>query len=271
MIAPITVEYPTKVRELVKSCMLQWHTVCMRSPLENRQKLVFVEGPGGDAGYEYRAKGEDKNKVPIDPKETLQVNTAQMDNLLMNAGGDVNITTLLTSLTSLQSELRPFILGFAEELQKNFNLPSDFTHRIWLNRDFWTLRLLHYLPGSIREFIAAHHVDRGDFSLHLNESLPGLEYLGEDMIWRPMEMDESSTAIIPSLQMQCISGNKIKAVEHQVKSSPTSRLFGRYSMVNFVDMISPRYNKVEFGRTQKFPEGYTYTMSDSELASWFSE
>lgn len=270
-IKPIWVKYPFVLRNHVLLAMEMWREFCER-PLEIKQRLRFEEIAGiGDAGYEFRP-GDPEQK--IDTKETLHFTRGEADRLLSYTDHDLtgeDGRDFLLALSRLEKDCFPFLVRFAERLSAQFqSLPTDFVERVAASRNRWTYRFLHYFPGE-NEIIGGAHCDKGGFTPHLASDLPGLEYLSADKVtWRPMDTMEGTTVIIPSLQMQYVSGGEAKAVCHRVVSTPESREKGRYAAVCFIDMVdTPLYNKKKFGGTQNHPQGFNYDMPHKNFAKFF--
>jgi len=266
-IKPLRVLYPHFLRTNVDTIMKSWRDFCNRD-LKIKKRFEFQEIAGvGDGGYEFR------NSSGIDLKETFHMVRSEMERLHLYAAGDItfgNGIGFLVQNKKFEEASFPFIKDFAHVAAREFSLPDTFVSRTLKNRDKWTFRFLHYLPGTENGVIGLPHCDKGCFTLHWHESTPGLEYLGEDGMWRPMNFDSNTTVIIPGMQMQYISEGRVKALCHRVVSNEVSRINGRYSSVCFVDMAdTPLYNKKNFGGMQSFSPGFNYEMPYEEFAKFF--
>lgn len=266
---PADVVYRLDLRKGVIAAVRSWELFCAL-PKETKQKFTYTEDQGVLDGSGYELK--ERKGSSLDLKENFHVTlreTKRLDELtkeisISQATQFIHDAELLIDLAT------PIIQEFARGLGRALSL-SAFEAEVMSGRKSWIFRYIHYFGGrSVGDQTATPHVDKSGFTLHLFESGPGLEYLGLNKQWQPMPVSEGQTAIIPGVQVQFVSQNKIKALCHRVLATEQSASEGRYSMVCFVPLVKTKsYNKNAQGRLQEFAAGFNYDMPFADFQKLF--
>lgn len=253
----VTLEYPQLLRNRVRDAMESWKNFCKISP-EDKQRLS-----GGDRLRDFGYMRRNDQSAHADQKELFHVSRNRVDELGAKASGflDNRASEFIHMIDLLLQESVPLIQTFAQEVEDRYQL-SGFEKEVMNAQDNWTYRYLHYFGGGA---LAHAHVDRGGFTLHLDESDGGGEYYDFDRQWHPWPVSEKQTIIFPSMGLQYRSGGKLKALWHRVQPTLRTTLDGRYSMVAFIDFKqSHRYNDA-VKRLQDFDPGFNYHMPLQEF------
>ena len=259
----VSVPYPDALRKGVEQAVASWKLFCTL-PKEAKGKFLYGKG----AGFELK---EEKGTFK-DLKEDFHVTLPELTRLMSIAGEIANPKAMqfITDADALVQLVKPALNEFAQSAEEAFAMP-EFAKEVREDQIRLTLRFLHYFgdrPGI--EEMANPHADKGGFTLHLYESDPGLQYLGWDRQWEEMPISEGETVIIPGMQLQLRSENKLKALCHRVMSNADTARRGRYSAVCFVSLNNtPAYNKSAKGRLQEFAPGFNYKMDFLEFSSLF--
>lgn len=258
--------YPKHLRGVVQHAMEAWQSFCGLS-FEEKEKIS-----GGDRLRDFGYMLRQDEGPRADRKELAHVKLSNFNELLTRASElrDMRPTGFIRATELLLDAITPFIGEFAEAIEGRYEM-RGFAKEVRDSRANWTFRYLHYFPtDSVGNEIAHPHVDRGGFTLHLDESHTGAEYLGlTDKKWHPLPVSLNETMIFPSMGLQYRSDSRLKALCHRVRATPHAAKGGRFSMVAFIDFkMGHRYNDA-VQRTQDFPPGFNYKMPDGEFKSLF--
>ena len=241
--------------------MDSWKGFCDLSQ-EDKDRLS-----GGDRLHDFGYMRRNDQGPRCDQKEVFHVVGTLIDDLRAKAEGisDKRAASFIHAIDMLLQESSSLIQTFARLVEGRYGL-DGFEEEVARSQDNWTFRYLHYIGGEI---LAHPHTDRGGFTLHLHESDEGGEYLGLDKQWHPWPVSETETIIFPSMGLQYRSEGKLKALCHQVQSTPKTAQSGRYAMVAFIDFKqSRRYNDAA-KRLQDFSPGFNYDMPFGEFETLF--
>ena len=264
----VAVPYPAELRRAVEITAKAWKKFCAL-PLETKKGLPYSNS-GAGVGYELK----DGVGVKADRKENFDVTTAGKDWVRTYAQAIENSTALdfVQLATDLVGLLKPIILDFARECEKEFNLPG-FVDEVAQSEDAFFVRFIHYFGDTeVGNEIATAHADQSGFTLHLFESDPGLQCLTYDGTWIDMPVSAHETVIIPDMQMQLRSKGELKALCHRVIATPETAQRGRFSAVLFVQFKhTPKWDKATQGRLQEREPGFNYSMSHGDFSKLFVE
>jgi isopenicillin N synthase-like dioxygenase len=264
----VNLAYPHDLRVAVLKAERSWEDFCSL-PAEVKQLFSYSSNSTG-VGYENKDGSGKKGDI----KENFDVSLSGEVFLVDMVNKYSNTYPIIREFTRdalhLVEVMSPFVIAFARECEKNFNLVG-FENEISGGRDSFFIRFVHYPPQkSTGEPTAQAHLDQSGFTLHLFESAPGLECLTFEWAWIPMPVSESETVIIPDMQMQLRSGGLLKALWHRVVATEETSRVGRYSAVSFVQFRdTPVYNKEKSGRLQEKPEGFNYEIDPGEFSKLF--
>ncbi len=254
-----TIEYPERLKNIVFAAIEAWQKFC-EQPAEIKERIPFMNGKG------YENKDKNQNPEFLDHKENFEI-TCNYD-FPLHLKPTPAETRLFLVTSKLFNELMPISEKITEMLQEITG--HGFT-RFGNNKINLKLRLLHYYPQD--EPVLAHfHLDKGGHTLHLYDSVKGLEAFWNNE-WRHLEFTENEIAFFPGLLAQHFSQCQVKALCHRVVSSEESKKYGRYSLVVFCDYPEHpyRYDKERFKSTQKaFIPGENYAMSVLEFNKLFT-
>lgn len=257
----VVVPYPGPLRACVKEAMKSWENFCLL-PIPVKQ-LLSNSDRLRDFGYMLR---QDKVKR-ADNKEMFHLSQSTVSELRKRADdiADRRAIAYIDAVDSLINEIKPIVTKFVQTVEKEYQL-SGFTDEVTSKSEDWTFRFLHYLGGEI---LAHPHADRGGFTLHLDESDEGGEYLDFDGVWKKWPISGEQTIIFPGINLQQRSGGELKALCHRVSATEKTRQQGRFAMVAFIDFQSDyRFNDAEY-RLQDFDPGFNYKMPYPELEKLF--
>lgn len=265
----VYVAYPEALRDAVEKAMVSWKAFCA---LPNEIKLRF----GYDADAKVSGNGYELKDVPgkfLDRKEDFHLRVSAKNELLQRANQVDEIITpqFVKDALALNPFMAPLLREFGEAVEKECDMPG-FAEDVMGMQDSWLFRFLHYFgnqePGSE---IAAGHVDKGGFTLHLYESHAGVERLTyETRVWEPMPLSHKETVIIPGTGLQNRSKGQLKGLCHRVVATEETANNGRYSAVCFFDFAHRRYyDKATHGRLQDWPCGFNYDMAHEEFDKLF--
>jgi len=259
----VDIPYPSDLRKLVVSAAESWKLFC-DLPRDLKDKFIYID----NTGFELKEEAGSTK----DLKENFHVTVDQISRLSAIAKGTLDTKTIkfIRDAEDLIRLAEPFITDFADKIEKEFSIPG-FKDDCLVRKNHWTVRYLHYFSDRKEgEQIASPHADKGGFTLHLFESAPGLQYLDYEKNWQEMPVSEGSTVIIPGMELQLKSKNKLRALCHRVIATKDTASTGRYSMVLFVNFANtPKYNKEGKGRMQDFAPGFNYTMPFEEFSTLF--
>ncbi|MDP3645792.1 MAG: 2OG-Fe(II) oxygenase family protein [bacterium] len=259
----VAIPYPVAVRTSVQDAMQSWKNFCDLAD-EQKRKLC-----GGDRIVDFGYMRRNDKGPRADDKELFHVVGHNLTKLHALAAqvNDRRATAFIDANDVLVRETAPFIEGFARAVEKQYGL-KGLEKAVAGARDNWTIRFLHYFPGS-RPIFANAHADRGGYTFHCWEDQEGGEYLDFDGIWKPWPVSDTQTIIFPSMGLNFYSAGKLKALWHRVIPNETTVAKGRYAMVMFIDFnMSHRFDDSRF-RMQDFEQGFNYSMPFDEFKKLF--
>lgn len=264
----VGLQYPSALRDKVGKAMELWRSFC-ELPVESRAGLPYSNSADG-VGYEFK-DGKGRN---ADKKENFDVTTKGVvwleENLSQVAEAGPSALAFARSATDLVLEIKPLIVEFAHEVEREYGLVG-FAKEVSESEAGFFLRFIHYYGNAeVGEETANAHVDQSGFTLHLFESDPGLQCLEYDGDWIPMPVSEEETVIVTAMQLQLRSKGRLRALCHRVVADENTAVGGRYSAVCFIQMRdTQKYDKEKGGRLQEKKPGFNYDMPDSEFVELF--
>lgn len=262
----VNVDYPEPLRVAVENAVNSWKNFCHLSR-EEKSAFTFLEDNHGDgAGYELK---EEKG-VKKDLKENFHITMHQYPRLAAIANN--RSFPFLNDAKILLDRMESTIMQFTAEIEERYGL-EGLQEEVLSSKPYWILRYLHYFGNQpVGAEIAAPHIDKGGFTLHLYESDEGLQYFCiQEQVWKPMPVHNKQTVIIPAAQLQLRSEGDLKALYHRVVATETTAQIGRFSMVCFITFQKTRmYHKKKHGSMQVHPLGFNYSMPHQEFAELFS-
>lgn len=267
----VNIDYPSESRSAIEKAIVSWYEFCSL-PRDIKRRFIYTdEGNLDGAGYELK---EEKASTK-DLKENFHVTLKAYERLTRTANeiNNQHALTFIYNAHDVVELITPLVLEFADSVEKEFSLPG-LVEEVEGGRYNWFLRYLHYFGNrQAGEEIASAHADKSGFTLHLYESMPGLQYLefGQSRRWEEMPVCDGQTVIIPNMQLQYKSKGQVKALCHRVVATEQSAKMGRYSVVCFIPFLkTPMYNKNTAGRLQEFAPGFNYDMSRDKFSQLFT-
>ncbi len=253
-----------RIREVMKNMMVSWKQFCAL-PLEVKKNFVYTGDSG--SGYEYKEGGSPTS----DRKENFHITIEDYSNLVLTANEQgIGGIRLIENAYTVLDYIRPFASGFCRAVERNYQVDGleEEMNSGWRG---WTLRMLHYPPGSVvGEVIAAPHADKLGLTLYLSETTSGVQYY-DGLHWLNVPTDDDHVIITPNMQMQYRTGSQMRALYHKVVANKTTSEVGRYSIVCFCGLPNtPQYDKERCGRMQDHPVGFNYGMPHEEFAKLFT-
>ncbi len=245
-----TVPYSKKLLNVVTDARETWIPF-YEQDLSIKTQFPFKDG----TGYEY--SGEDRR----DFKELFHVSLGYVPGLL---------NPVCKRFIDSSKEVISESVETVKEIAATISEQTGFNFVKLLGDPFlWRQRFLHY-PPTKRKIVGVEHIDKGGFTLHLNESGGGLQYFWKNK-WSDMKFTHKQAAYFPGALGQYHSKCQIKALSHRVVSTRESREIGRTSSVLFIDCNDKmKYNKTKFSSTQAaFKPGQNYYLSSQEFSSYF--
>lgn len=263
----VNIDYPEDLRQTVIKAVDSWINFC-RLPQEEKCAFTFLEDDRGDgAGYELKEEVGSKK----DLKENFHVTLYQYKRLAKIANN--RSFPFLNDAKILLDRMETLIVQFAKTIESDYQI-EGFVDEVIACKPYWILRYLHYFGNQPEGAeIAAPHMDKGGFTLHLYESDDGLEYFCiQDRQWKPMPVNEKQTVIIPAMQLQLWSKGQLKGLYHRVVANDRTAKTGRFSMVCFIPFqCIPKYNKKVYGSMQVHTKGFNYDISHQEFSQLFEQ
>ncbi len=260
------VHYPSDLRKAVEEAIVAWRAFYA---LSKEQKLRF--------GYDKDAKtsGNGYELQTTDPKEDFHLRVAVRDELMRRAHlvDDAVAPHFVETALALNPLMAQVLRAFGEAVEKDLGIVG-FADDVMATQPKWLLRFLHYFGDrGVGESIAAPHVDKGGFTLHLYESDGGVERLDySSRTWEPMPLSHDETVIIPGMGLQNRSKCELRALCHRVVATEKTAIVGRDSAVCFINFDRTRYfDKGTFGRLQDFEPGFFYGMEYPQFDSYFMD
>jgi isopenicillin N synthase-like dioxygenase len=264
----VSVAYPVSLRKAVAEAFDSWKKFT-ELPLELKKSLPYSNKADG-VGYEYK----DGSGTKVDKKENFDVTVASKTWLKENGSkiGNPDILTFIDQAGTLVELMRPIVLDFARNVEKEFGVHGLVSEVEKSDTSFF-VRFIHYFGGRENaDETASSHVDQSGFTLHLFESHPGLQCLSYGGEWVNMPVSEGKTVIIPAMQLQLRTKGTLKALCHRVVANAQTAREGRYSAVCFVQLAhTPKYDKDTHGRLQEKIPGFNYGMLPDEFAKLFMQ
>lgn len=266
----VYVPYSPELRAGVEEAVQAWQAFCA---LPKETKLGFPYDPDvkvSGNGYEYK-----DDPATGDLKEDFHFRLNAAESLMRSARtvDEIVAPAFIEKALGVNELIGPLVRDFASAVERTYGI-EGFADDVMVMQPSWILRFLHYFgdrePGAE---IAAPHVDKGGFTLHLFESDGGVEQLTYDeRVWKPMPVSHTETVIIPAMGLQNRSRGKLRATCHRVVATPESAVEGRYSMVCFFDFRNARYyDKKTHGRLQEWAPGAFYDMPFAEFDKLFTD
>ncbi len=264
----IYVEYPHTLRQRVCEASEDWRAFCaLPDDLKSRFPYTNDVNVSGN-GYELKRDGKTG-----DLKEDFHLRVEAREWLLSNAQ-DISpvAVSFVKSALAIRDEMEVVIRAFVEAAECQFDMPN-FAKDVLSRKDAWLLRFLHYFGEcEVGESLAAPHVDKGGFTLHLQESCGGVEYLDYvERVWKPLPLTPRQTVIFPGMGSQHRSKCTVRALAHRVVATEESARDGRYSAVGFFDAAhGGYYNKEVYGRLQDHDPAAFYDIPFPEFDTFFT-
>ncbi len=265
----VYVQYPRSVRNAVADAMTKWIAFCAL-PVEIKKRFEYTPDHAQSGnGYEFKSElGE-----TLDRKENFHARLAAQDDLLVLAGqvGAPEATALVESALAIPDHLMPMLIHFARAIGIEYGI-KGFVNDVADSKPEIIIRMLHYFGDAHPlDVIAAPHIDKGGFTLHLWESDSGVEQLSRDKTkWMPIPVSHDEAVIFPASGLQYLLKGEVKALCHRVRATEESARVGRYSAVAFVDFLgNAHYDKKKHGRLQDWPAGFNYDMPHDEFKKLF--
>lgn len=264
----VHIKYPESLRKTVEEAEKLWVRFC-ELPEEVKKSVPYSNG-GAGVGYELK-DGVGKN---ADRKENFDITIpgkSWVEENILNFRDKLTVE-FVKKVGELVTEMRPVILEFAKNIERNYGL-DGFEKEVSESENAFFVRFIHYFGNrSIGDEIATSHVDQSGFTLHLFESHPGFQYLSYEKEWKDLSITKGETLIIPSMQMQLRSQGRLRAMCHRVIATENTAENGRYSMVCFVQLKNtPQYDKNGYGRLQEMKPGFNYDMKLSDFKKMFKQ
>ncbi len=264
----VAVPYPADLRRAVEAAVQSWKNFCALPP-EIKRGLPYSDQLGSDGiGYELK----DGVGPKADRKENFDITSSGQRWLEENSQnvGDQTALGFIRDAVSLVGLLKPLVVGFAREVEEQFDLPG-FVEEVDSSEGAFFIRFIHYFGDRVvGEEIASAHADQSGFTPHLFESASGLQCRTFDGEWIDMPVSSGETVIIPSMQLQLRSACRLKALCHRVVATPETVEAGRYSAVCFVQLKNtPKYDKERHGRLQEKEPGFNYEMPIDQFKELF--
>lgn len=264
------VKYPKALRKAVEEAVILWKKFCDLP--ESEKKLVPYSSSSTGVGYELK-DGVGKS---ADKKENFDITIPGESWVSENAKSFKSPDTLrfVKKVGELVTLMKPLILEFAKEVEKEFRVPG-FASEVSESDSAFFVRFIHYFGDrKVGDEIATSHVDQSGFTLHLFESSEGFECLmfsGKNFgKWIRVLVTAGKTVIIPSMQLQLRSKGRLPALCHRVVATKDTASKGRYSAVCFVQLKNtPQYDKAKHGRLQEKEPGFNYSMNLGEFGKLF--
>lgn len=272
----VTIKYPSDLRTAVEEAVSSWKSFC-DLPQDLKRRLSYSNDSDG-FGYESKLGTGPAG----DRKENFDVAKRGQDWLMKNMPNIEKLGSIASSFVSsalnLVDVMAPTILDFARRVEDELGI-EGFSEDVNASRDSFFVRFIHY-PGDrvVGEETCVAHTDQSCFTLHMYESLPGLQGFSlSERKWVDMPVSSGETVIFSAMQFQLRSNGLIKALTHRVianerSSDPNGP--GRYSAVCFIQLKNEKkYNKAVFGRLQeavvKRGADFTYDMPPEEFEKMF--
>jgi isopenicillin N synthase-like dioxygenase len=262
------VHYPQDLRDAVLRANDAWVAFCAL-PEDQKLKFPYSEDKKVSGnGYELK-----KDLSTGDLKEDFHLRMNVADWLKESAlqVDDTITPTFVEAALAIPPLMAPILKDFAESVEKELDI-KGFMDDVMSMQPRWLIRFLHYFgdrqPG---DEIAAPHVDKGGFTLHLYESHPGVEQLDyATKEWVPMPLSHEDTVIIPAMSLQNRTKNALRATCHRVVATEETAKIGRFSAVAFFNFANSRfYDKQTFGRLQNYAPGFFYDMPFEKFDEYF--
>ncbi len=262
------VHYPKELRDAVEHANDAWEKFCA---LPEELKLRFPYSDDAKVsgnGYELK-----KDSNAGDLKEDFHLRENVADWLRENARmvDDTVAPAFIDAVLAIPPLMAPIVREFARTVESDLKV-EGFEEDVMNYQPKWLIRFLHYFPGIPEgDEIAAPHVDKGGFTLHLYESNGGVERLDyTTREWVPMPLSHDETVIIPGNGIHNRSKGQLRGLCHRVVADAQTEKQGRYAAVCFFNFDHCRFfNKEKFGRQQDYAPGFFYDMPFEEYDQYF--
>ncbi|MEK7510694.1 MAG: hypothetical protein AAB582_00445, partial [Patescibacteria group bacterium] len=205
------VTYDPALRKIVAEAMKNWDAFC---ELPDEQKVLFSYTPDHKVsgnGYELKREGG------IDFKENCHLRMDARDELLR--GSALAHPTLgpafVESALAVNERMTEVARDFSRLVEQEYGL-EGFEDDVMRMQSRWLFRFLHYFPVQTEgQEIAAPHVDKGGFTLHLYESDPGVEYYDyKTRAWEELPLAHDQTVMFPGMLFQHQSRCRLRELAH---------------------------------------------------------
>ncbi|KAK1685827.1 hypothetical protein QYE76_046675 [Lolium multiflorum] len=138
------------------------------------------------------------------------------------------------ALVECHSKLTELALLIQELLNECMGLPAGFLREYNDDRTFDFMSARHSFPATKEENTGTRpHQDISCISFVVQDSVGGLEVLGPDGDWAPVEPVEGSIVVNIGDVVQVLSNGKFRSVMHRVVRNPAAH---RYSLVFFLNV-----------------------------------
>ncbi len=246
--------YPARLEKEVDFMLKLWKAFCEQN-LKHKQQYTFAR-PGG---YEYKGPTEK------DYKENFHIS--------LNYDHSLDDTFVSKTDTDFFSHAKKLInnnIHVVEEIIDTMDIYGTMREMIITSKDIWTLRLLHYpkRPYCDEKFLAVAHPDKAGITIHLTETMEGLEVLW-NASWKPISKMAHHIIAYPGLTTQYHTKGLVKGLTHRVRMMPEIEKESRYSIVLFIDFGDIFYNKTLGNTAEIFPNGENYLLGFKEFSKYF--
>lgn len=247
-------QYPANLEKEVDVMLQLWKAFCDQN-LEHKQQYVFTR-PGG---YEYKGPTEKDYKENV--HISLNYDYQQ---------GDVSASSVDIDFFKHGKKLINNHTHIVEEIIDTIDIHRTMREMILSSKDIWTLRLLHYPSRqySDEKFLAVAHPDKAGITIHLTETMEGLEVLW-NASWKSVSKMAHHIIAYPGLTTQYHTKGTVKGLTHRVRMLPKIEHEGRYSIVLFIDFGNIFYNKTLGNTAEIFPNGENYNLTFEEFSKYF--
>lgn len=265
----VRVEYPKALRSLTDEAMVAWKAFC---ELPDEQKARF------DYSGDIKASGngyELKRGTAHDFKENFHLRASWRDWLLEQAHrvDDTVAPRFIETGIALNDGMVGLLRTFSEAVEQEYGV-TGLARDVMDAQPDWLIRFLHYFgdlePGAV---MAAPHNDKGPFTIHLDESGPGVQKLDWDKrTWSDLDLAHGETIIFPGNGLQNRSRCAVRAISHRVMATELTAREGRYASVAFITPRNTRFfNKAALGSQQDLEPGWSYDLSFEEFDRYFTD
>lgn len=246
--------YPTRLEKDVNFMENLWEMFCNQN-LEHKQQYIYTR----TGGYEY------KDPEEKDYKENFHISLNYDHKLPLDKLSEVDKDFFHYGKKLINDNV-PVVADIVDII----DVHNDLKDMIMMSKDIWTLRLLHYptRPYQKNQFLAVSHPDKAGITIHLTETMEGLEILWNET-WKPIHKMAGHVIGYPGATTQYHTKCVIKGLCHRVRMLPEIAQRSRFSMVMFIDYGDIFYNKILGPTSEIFPNGENYLMEFEEFSKYF--